>query len=294
MTIQNIDDIAFCIPTYNRPEECQDTIDRILVMWPRAHVYVADDSDDWYMHKDWKGFSHATTFRLPEDSGVSAKRNHLIEMTDEPFIFLLDDDMKVENIEIQNLVTILNGNDDIAVAAVRKLDKGKNRWSNSEGIFFIDGKRLFINRPQQKRMTDGVQWMQVDYAPMCFLARRKVFDHVDFDDRLKTCGEHVDFFLRLAVLDGHKQLAKRYMALERSEEVDVDDQPAEVMPTFDVNTFGVALDLESYVVDTGSRPGNSYNKKRARGGRFRRQMMAMWRFESIIRWNSRMKEKAIY
>ena len=287
MTIQNIHDIAFCIPTYNRPEECQDTIDRIIAKWPGAHVYVADDSDQPAR------FNDAETFHLKPDEGISVKRNILIERTREPLVFLLDDDMKVDHVKIEFMLDILSNDPSIGTVAVRKLDKGKNRWSNSEGDFFVSGKRLFINRPARRRGRKEVEWIEVDYAPMCFLARRQVFDVVRFDFRLKTCGEHVDFFLRLAAANGHQQLIDRFAKVFR---INGDQSPiAYHCEKGDCRgRLGVALDVNSYVVDTGSRPGNSYNKQRARGGRFRRQMMAMWRFESIIRWNSRVKAKAIY
>jgi len=283
MTIQ---DIAFCIPTYNRPKECQDTINIIAGKWPGARIYVCDDSDvekSAYWNAD-------DTFVLPQDSGVSAKRNHLIEQTDEPFIFMLDDDMKVNHVNLDCMMTILDNEPSLALVAARKMDKGKNRWSNSEGIFFVNGNLLHINRPIQKHHTGLLEWMAVDYVPMCFLARRKVFKAVRFDYRLKTCGEHVDFFLRLAAANGHQQLIDRFASVFHIK----DDSSPIKYDCQDRGSLGVALDVSSYVVDTGSRPDKSYNAKRSRGGRFRKQMMARWRFSTIARWNSRQKAKAIY
>lgn len=283
MTIQNI---AFLIPTYNRPEECHDTIDTIIGKWPDAKVYVCDDSElDFEFHP-----KAIYCEILKFDSGVSTKRNLLIEATKEPFIFLLDDDMKVNHINLEVMMTILDNEPTLGLVAARKMDRGKNRWSNSEGTFFINGGILHINRPVKKCHTGLIEWMAVDYAPMCFLARRRVFDAVRFDYRLKTCGEHVDFFLRLAAANGHQQLLKRFGQVF---DIVGDDSPLKY-DIKDRGNLGVALDVSSYVVDTGSRPDNRYNRKRARGGRFRKQMMARWMIQTIARWNSRQKAKAIY
>lgn len=290
MNIQN-HQVAFCIPTCDRPEECQDTISIIQRRWPGAGIYVADDSETITL------FEGVTNVKVGEDVGVSAKRNACIEASTEPYIFLLDDDMKLDHIDLERMAMIMHLDASIGVVAVRKMDQGRDRWANSEGDFFLNGTILHINRPTRKRVAGLLDWMVVDYAAMCFLAKRGVFRHVDFDERLKTCGEHVDFFFKLAGANGHEQIGRQLV--KATTKRDAEDLPCGWCPVDMLDEserigLGVALDPQGYVVDTGSRPVKTYNTKRKRGGRFRRQMMKRWQLKTITRWNSRVKSKAIY
>ena len=291
MTIQ---DIAFLIPTLERPLECQDTIDRIRKLWPDALVYVADDSEDVTM------FDGCINVKVTEDCGVSAKRNALIKQARQEFIFLLDDDMKLDHVDLVSLVQLVK-DEGFTIAGVRKMDIGRDRWSNSEGDFFVNGKQLHINRPTRKQhyadlagqTGSHIECMVVDYMPMCFLAKRSLFHHVLFDERLKTCGEHADFFMRVAAANGHIQLDERHQSMYSDSEIKKHGTSPLAFKSAP-GQLKACIHLDSYVVDTGSRPAVSYNQKRRRGGSFRRQMMANWNFTKIIRWNSRVKAKAIY
>ncbi len=257
---------------------------RIQEFLPGAHVYVADSSR---MPRRYQG---AVSVPVGVDAGIGAKRNALVAATSEPYIWLLDDDMLfTDDTHLATMWHILHSSHKIGLVSCRKRDRARNRWANSEGNFIVQPKVLRIERPHISDFTrTGVPFLWCDMAPMFFLARRRVLECVPFDESTKTCGEHIDWFLRLAAADGNLFVKKRMLHQAASNPAHP-IAPINEMP----RQLGLAFYPHSSFVDTGERPAG-YRADRRRGKAGRRAMKLRWGFQKIVNWNGRVKAKADY
>ncbi len=267
-----LDKITFLIPTYERPVECQGAINNILDLYPGARIVVADDS---VLPTTFEGIEYSIT--CAHDQGISWKRNKLIRQVETEYVVLMDDDNYPQAGSIEALWDALMISDMYALAGMAKHDLGRHRWANSEGLLgFRNGK---LHKYQPKVKPYSLQpYLMVDHLPMCFLARREILEAVPFDERYKTCGEHMDFFLRLAAANGHKQARSQ---LSYRQAYGTANAPHEVP---DLQSQAGCLFVPGpYFVDTGSR-NPQFKPMRRRGSRFRRQMMARWGISAIKPW----------
>lgn len=298
--------VAFWITTLQRPETCLNTINALLQYYPGAHVYVIDDSPT---RDDLDDIIACTPdnvkgFFVEFDAGVSFKRNQALAYTDEPYIVLMDDDNLCTNqTRFDYMLEILENRSFIAVVGHAKRDEGRNRWSNIEGLFKIknrpDGKVLrtipLDTRSVQHMIVPGsgelIAWYSVDLAPMCCMVRREVLEKVPFDERYRTCGEHMDWYLRLSVYNGKPEIRRHYFDIQtKGGEAPLYTQWITKWVT---DGSQVAFLRDSSFVDTAERP-TEYKELRRRGSSFRRQMIARWGFKRISNWNSRLKRRAFY
>jgi hypothetical protein len=276
-----IDKIEFLIPTFERPETCQATINSIRLYYPDALIRVADDS---LHHDELTGCIH---HHCEPDIGVSRKRNELVEISSRPYVFLLDDDNMwiIEETRLDIMYCILVNDPSLALVGCRKYDEGRTRWSNFEGDIFIENDILVTRKPKRRQKSERhpYAYYLCDQVPMFFLARREVFRHSWFDVRMKTCGEHMDFFMRLAAANGNAELSARAML---HPEVDV------FFPN--AGQLNVAFTPDSWFKDTGARPTVTYKQHRRRGGQFRNQFRRNWGLKNIKQWNSNVVARADY
>jgi len=287
--------ITFCIGTHERPEECVDTVDKIHDKYPGAQILVADDSkQQTVMATDCKDPVQVQVYHLEHDIGVAAKRNWLAQNAMTDFIVMMDDDNKVTSaFDLRLMLNLLQAEPGLAVVGCRKMDQGRNRWSNAEGDFRITKDVLYVDRPvRHAGMVDDHTWMLVDMVPMMFLGRREIVRNVGFDYRFKTCGEHMDFFLRLAFANGHRRIRRRFSNVMQDSVPEMMSPLATTLTLFQ-GMAGVGFVPACYFIDTASRPVQ-YKKQRKRGSKYRRKMLAMWHFKDVANWNSNVKNKAIY
>ena len=268
----DLNKITFCIPTYERPVECQGAINNILDLYPGARIVVADDS---ILPTAFEGVEFS--IECAHDMGISWKRNKLIKTVATEFVVLMDDDNYPQPGSIEQLWDGLVISDLFALAGMAKHDLGRHRWANSEGLLGFKGTTLHKYQPKLKPWP-GRPYLIVDHLPMCFLARREVLLEVPFDERYKTCGEHMDFFLRLAAANGEAGMRMRMVAQRARLGV---DGPLDV-PDLD-GQAGCLFVPGPYFVDTGSR-NPQFKAMRRRGSKYRRQMMVGWGITKIKGW----------
>jgi len=247
-----LNDITFCISTFERPAECRDTVETILCLYPDARILVADDSREPVPYVG----EHIRTIDMPYDSGISAKRNRLIDEAETPYLMLMDDDNKLTAGSVEKLYEALQAEPMAAVAGMAKYEKGRNRWANTEGDLKLMGNVLSIKKPtcSTYNPVSKKKLFYVEFLPMCFLVNTKRLGDMRFDESYKTCGEHLDFFLQL----------------QRK-------NPEYPKTTFVIFIPGI------HFIDTGSRP-EGYKKMRRRGSKYRRQMLERWGIKKIKKW----------
>jgi len=267
----DLNNITFCIPTFERPVECQGAINNILSLYPQARIVVADDSESPQV---FEGIEYG--IECHHDVGISWKRNKLLRTVQTPYVFLMDDDNYLQPGSVEALCAALEDRPTFALAGMAKHDMGRKRWANSEGTYKLTGTHLVIQKPQAR--VGQSQALLVNHLPMCFLARREIVADVGFDERYKTCGEHTDFFLRLAAANGHRGIRTRIGAMNLQRE---GDGPTEFKSYR--GQAGCLFVPGPYFVDTASR-NPTFKKARSRGSRYRKQMMARWGFQGIRSW----------
>jgi len=226
LTICVIDEIAHIIPTIGRPRVAQRLINSILRFYPAARVYVCDDSED---PRDYEGAVSvpATAY----DIGLSAKRNRLVQVTDEPYIFVWDDDyICTKNTDLRVFYDLLRSLEDVGIVGGEwTLGNGQREvWFT--GTLNPKGTKLRLEHPteppQSAETGSGpVRYHRVDCVPNWFLAERETLTTCPWDEVLKL-NEHMEFFARLSAIragseetpsEEGRELRRRWKRLERGE-----------------------------------------------------------------------------
>jgi GT2 family glycosyltransferase len=204
---------AVCIPTFLR----ERTLFRTVAEFQKNleapfRFYIADDSGrktdrKLSLYQDLRKHG-ATIIDKPFDVGLSVKRNALVKAATEPYIFLTDDDIMIDDqLALDRMRAVLDARPDIGlVAALVKNESGSPFTSDG----YAHGLRLekigrMLKRTAAPRhlekapMRDGTDtlYMVVDQPVNCFLARAEIFDGMEWDARIKVEFEHMDWFIRL-------------------------------------------------------------------------------------------------
>ena len=211
------DQIAHIIPTHERPAVCQRLVDSTLRQWPEARVYVCDDS------RSPSTYDGATDVPAEAyDIGLSAKRNKLVQATEEPFLMLWDDDyIAYDGTSLWPFWAVLHGRDDIGIVGGEWLFADGERGEAERRIWFTgrawpDGP-IRRHRPPKgapRTIETGhgpIYYHEVDFVPNWFMARRETLELVPWDEQLKL-QEHIEFFCRLAAVRAQHDSDERSQA----------------------------------------------------------------------------------
>jgi len=200
--------IAVGIKTFFREGALFRAVRSIEKHFPYPYrLYIADDSpassekESLYARLENEGH---VVLRLPFDSGLSLGRNRIVKAADEPYILIMDDDIELRGGEsIKNMMRVLLSDESIGlVSAMLTLENGN--WLANEnyqmGLRFVWENKLLQRYPSKRdiKEVDGVRYLYADQVVNFFIARREVFDDVQWDNRIKIEYEHMDFFLNLA------------------------------------------------------------------------------------------------
>ena len=151
-------------------------------------------------------------YNMPEDSGLSACRNYLVNHISTPFFFLLDDDFAIEDdSHLDHLLELIYTHDQIDIIA-GKIPEDVRTFHDYSGFFLLynetlelvhevpdDTKDEAVFRPStdEDENLDTINvCRRVDFVPNAFMGRTTTIRSVGWDEQLKL-GEHEDFFLRL-------------------------------------------------------------------------------------------------
>jgi GT2 family glycosyltransferase len=138
-----------------------------------------------------------TAYNRPFDSGLSACRNFLIDNTDGDYILLLDDDfIFTENTRIMKMKKILENNTKIGIVGGTVKNEGQE--THFECVLEKEGDTLY-QRPDEDDWKDcnGIPYKLTGCVLNFAMMRRKIFNDIRWDDKIKIKGEHTDFYLRL-------------------------------------------------------------------------------------------------
>lgn len=198
-----LDEVAFCIKTFLREDCLFRLIESVLVYYPKAHIYIADDGSlsrkKLLKYAEWeeKGIH---IFLLPFDVGLSAGRNFLVDKSTEKYLLFLDDDFvftaetKLEifyNIVSRNSQICLVGGSCITNGVVTRYDGGVEI---RDGIL-----TYYTDSDENWTKEDTFRWRYTDRVFNFFLSRRELFSKVKWDPEFKV-AEHISFFLSIKQL----------------------------------------------------------------------------------------------
>jgi hypothetical protein len=185
---KNYNPIAVIMTTIARDEILLKVLPSYL-QYP-VKLYLLDqgtptkEKDKYYTELRSKGHF----IEYANDIGLSAARNYLLDQVEEEFIFMTEDDIELTT----NPYSLF-----------------QKFWNNNLGIL---GGLLIRNGKEQHyeyalELKDNIlNYVISDKIDLClnfFLAKKKVFDDIRYDENLKLC-EHTDWFLRLKELNKWK------------------------------------------------------------------------------------------
>ncbi len=277
----NADQLAFNVVTFERPKQAQRCVNSILDLWPQAKIYQADNSREPRRLNGVHQFWH-----IGHDVGVSAARNHLIRHTREPFLVQIDDDyIFTPEADVLRLAALLDENENLALAGCKCRHirgNGRTGWTKYYARVRLDGHKLIADRPGEKyrRETQGLPWYEVDVVSNFWVAKRRLFDNMMWDERLKIGGEHADFFQRLQAANGDEAMMARILERRRS------GQDAPLVPIQDPGRLGVAFVPSMWITHRKERPGQ-YARFRKRDKTYEQMYRGMWGISRVDRWRKR-------
>lgn len=207
-----VDEIAHIIPTFERPKVAQRLVDSILHFYPESRIYVCDDSREPSTY-DGATDVPATAY----DIGLSAKRNLLVQASDEPLVFLWDDDyVCTSNTDFRVFYELLRSVENCGVVGAEwslEADADpRNVWFT--GTIEPDGATIRVRPPSGQPHTvdteiGTLRYHSVDLLPNWFLAERETLEAVPWDEELKL-NEHLEFFARLTALRADSRRGRRW------------------------------------------------------------------------------------
>ncbi len=284
-TFAMIDQVAFNIKVFMRQQTAQKTIRSIRKTYgTAANVYVADDS------KQALKLRGATkTFRLPFDVGCSAGRNHLVRQTTEPYIVQVDDDYVFdEHTDILRMVKLLEDHDDLVLVGCkcRHPRSGRVGWTKYYADVRIVGHKMIADRPTRKHIeADGLKWLQADVVSNFWVAKRRLFDVMMWDERLKIGGEHADFFLRLQAANGDQAIIQRVITLNLKWRTGL-IKHSPMISLVNAGMMKVAFVPSLWITHNKKRPAD-YIPFRKRDSTFEKMHRTMWEISRVDRWRKR-------
>lgn len=276
-----MNDVAFLLKTFERPGVAQRCVNSILKLWPDAKIYQADDSRQPVAAEGVTKF-----WPLTFDVGVSAGRNHLIRNTTEAFVVQVDDDyIFTEAVDIPRMKQLLEDHDDLVLAGCKcqHIRQNKTGWTKYFAHIRLDHDGTLWARHPDKQPdkwhveSDGLRWSELDTVSNFWIAKRRLFDVMMWDARLKIGGEHADFFQRLQASNG----GHMYTRLQQSRQHRGKNGPLNV--TLMEGQMKVAFIPSMYISHKKNRPA-FYQKKRKRDTTYEAMYRSMWGITKVNRW----------
>jgi glycosyltransferase involved in cell wall biosynthesis len=135
---------------------------------------------------------------IPFDSGLSAGRNIGVENVETEFVVLCDDDFVfTKDTKIENLISVVNSNlSDLCAGLILQDGINVKNWS---GIIDIKKNGPLVSPFISKTpiIKEGISLYSTDITLNFFAAKTDWLLKNKWDNSIKICYEHIDFFLNL-------------------------------------------------------------------------------------------------
>lgn len=195
--------VSILIKTFLRDLHLEETVTAIIETMPEAELIVVDDGDaelskrkeKLYDALRWGG---QRVIMLPFDSGFGYKSNRGVQEASRPYILIGSDDFDFRPPSvrqgIEQLVAVLDGAPDIAIASGRVNDYPYEGWLRDHGDRIVEEYIDFKDPREANGVTYHLCNLTVNYS----LIRRSIFgpEKIHWDDDVKIGGgEHGAFFV---------------------------------------------------------------------------------------------------
>jgi GT2 family glycosyltransferase len=182
------------IKTFQRPKDLNRLIRSIHHYYPELQILVGDDGFEPSPRSD-VGY-----LRLPNDIGLSAGRNALLDHVKTPFFLLLDDDWQfIRKTNIEKLIQLVDQDQlDIAAGSHIKIKRKLLFWNRRRlqpyhGLFEFRDDRLHLIRGGH---DVGKNYLLCDIVHNFFVARTDTIQAFGGWDPELHINEHEEFFVR--------------------------------------------------------------------------------------------------
>jgi GT2 family glycosyltransferase len=203
-------EIGIIIPTMMRHNALVQLISSIKKTqdsrWYR--LYIADqgnyDAEKEKYYENLRAEGHKIVY-LPFNCGLSYSRNHLVKLTTEPYVMVIDDDfIFTEETRLENFLRILEHDPKIGCVGGNLKNNPPYHWNlkymrseNGEGKLYYIACNYKNQQQTVKTTVQGtIPFIYCDITLNFAMYRREVFDDFSWDVQQKMV-EHSDFFLRL-------------------------------------------------------------------------------------------------
>jgi len=209
--MNNLKDVTIGIKTFYRTGKLRDAL-KSLIGLGFKEVIVADDGEKDQekerVYKEMDTYLPLKVLKLPYDSGLAYGRNKIVESTKTPYLFIMDDDMKVlDKNSIFFMKQILEGDQELGAIGGILIEKGRI-YSGGCNLYY---KNNYIVRDNPEsiniRFANGIPYIHFDQILNAALFRMKCLKDYSWDNYYKINFEHLDFYW------AHKKLGKWKFAI---------------------------------------------------------------------------------
>lgn len=197
MSSTDLSKVTIAIPTFLRPGYLGACVSSIFKSLPECKIAIA--CDDTLTPEPWPN-EKLKFVRLPFDTGLTAKRNHAVQMVETEYTLIACDDFDFSNLStrrgIENMIRVLDEHKEIDVAVGTYNDK------KYEGtLLYVPGEYIAERRIYSyQHLGEWNRWgaIKIDIGINYFLARTKVLREVPWDETIRPIGgEHADWFMTM-------------------------------------------------------------------------------------------------
>lgn len=187
--------------TFLRDGYMMQSVSSVMENYPDIKIIVTDDGKESetkdVFYEKIKTLGHVV-IKMPFDSGFGAKANKALEFCDREYVLHANDDFIFnDNIGLNNLIEILDRDKDVGIIG------GRISGLRYEGFLEIGegyireillDQEVFSSEDKHLEVGDS-KYVYCDITSVYFLARREVFNDVQWDATYKIGGEHGDLFM---------------------------------------------------------------------------------------------------
>ncbi|MHC4216153.1 MAG: glycosyltransferase family 2 protein [Planctomycetota bacterium] len=180
--------VSICVPTYNRKDYLKETLDSCFAQTYKDYeVVVVDDGSNDGTEEMIKQSEYNITYHWQENSGDSAARNKLIQLSKGKFITFIDSDDLLMPDAIERMIAVMqNETDDVIVY-------GSYLRINQDGNIYGRCKRKLLSGYVTEHLFQDI------FIHSCgsMFPKRLLQNSRAFDTSLKVCSDY-DLWLNLS------------------------------------------------------------------------------------------------
>ena len=197
----SVEDVTVGFKTFLRPDKLRTCLEHInRLSSPPGRIIVADDSPrkdlNERVYRDYREETPLEVIDLEPDTGLSTGRNRIVDRTDTPYLFIMDDDHYLSP-ETLRLKQVLEGDPSLGGIAAAWDENGYKKMIAGD-ITIENGWMIINDHDEPPDHAAGIDYYLYDFIPNSALFRTEALREYSWDDAFIIDGEHEDFYL------GHK------------------------------------------------------------------------------------------